>query len=53
MVYRRGERGGGDIKKILKVESMEETIKSHVEWIEEVGGGQSWLEARQLSPAWS
>jgi hypothetical protein len=57
MVYRRGEPlisfPEANIKKILKVESREETIKLHVEWIEEVGGGQSWLEARQLSPAWS
>lgn len=57
MVYRRGEPlisfPEANIKKILKVDSTEEQFKLQVEWSEEVGGGQSWLESRQLSPAWA
>ena len=57
MVYRRGEPlisfPEANIKKILKVDSTEEQFKLQFEWSEEVGGGQIWLEIRQLSPAWA
>ena len=56
-VYRRGEPivsiPEANIKKILDTKWDDDGLHFLVEWTEGVGGGQNWVDARQLSPTWS
>jgi hypothetical protein len=55
-VYRRGEPivsiPEANIKKVVEVKRTAEGLDFLVEWTEGSGGGQNWLNARQLAPAW-
>ena len=57
MVYRRGEILGllpqENVKTVLQYKNTDEGLQFLIEWTDQSGGGQSWLNAKQFGPAWS
>ena len=55
-VYRRGEpllsTPEVKIKKVLETRISDDGLEFLVEWNEVAGGGQNWISAQQLGPAW-
>ena len=55
-VYRRGEpllsTPEANIKKVLENRISDDGLEFLVEWNEVAGGGQNWISAQQLGPAW-